>query len=125
MNREILFRGKVELPSNWRGYQTSYRNGDWIYGLMDSIESIRRIPVCTNTIGQYTGLTDKNDTKIFEGDICRFYGGEYYAGYWEVDHICAIEINYECLWYLENAENVEIIGNIYDNSKLLGGNKNE
>lgn len=50
MSREILFRGKVKLPNSYRGYNLSHRNGDWVYGLMDSNGSIRRIFVDTNTI---------------------------------------------------------------------------
>lgn len=146
--REILFRGKVKLPINYRGYNLPYRNGDWIYGLMNSNESIRGIFVDTNTIGQYTGLTDKNDTKIFDGDILRF-GNKNYLVFW----------NGECLqWQMRIRKNgfsfpvydgqdtgcpvecitlswvaaeipilgtmsTEIIGNIYDNPELLKGDK--
>ncbi|MBR1724029.1 MAG: hypothetical protein IJ723_03300, partial [Ruminococcus sp.] len=77
--------------------------------------------VIPETVGEYTGLTDKNGVKIFEGDICHFYGGDYYSGGWEVNRVRTIEINAECLWYLENAEYIKIIGNIHDNPELLEG----
>lgn len=121
-------------------------NGEWVYGYyikthdyLDNREihlivGIDSTSFPTNeitdanevnleTLGQYTGLTDKNGVRIFEGDICHFYGGEYYSGFWELNYVCKIEICVECLYYLENAEFVEIIGNVYNNPELLEGKK--
>ena len=133
--REILFRGQTRRKGEKVRMDGTPVESNWVYGgvlqgtgdfsiIYQTKPSIEKKPVYTNTLGQYTGLIDKHGTKIFEGDICHFYGGEYYDGCWEANHTCVIEINHECLWYLENAENVEIIGNIYDNPELIGGKNN-
>lgn len=127
MNREILFRGKVKLPNSYRGYNLSHQNGDWVYGLMNSNGSIRGIFVDTNTIGQYTGLTDKNGTKIFENDILQvnYHGDEIgrvciyhkYAMY-----LCDIiygDVDFDTLGMLNTNYQLEVIGNVYDNPELI------
>lgn len=129
MNREILFRGKVKLPINLRGQQTAHRNGEWVYGFMDSIGTVRKIPVDTNTIGQYTGLTDKNGVKIFEGDIVETMSSQDAYG---TDKFCVQFVQgnfYVChkdtgtVWTLRScAESMKVIGNIYDNPELLQEN---
>lgn len=133
--RDILFRAKRA------------DNGEWVYGyyiktrdyldnreihLIVGIDStsfpanefIDANEVNPETLGQHTGRTDKNGAKIFEGDVCHFYGGEYYSGYWEINYTGKIEIDADSLWYLDNAEFVEVIGNVYDNSELLEENNN-
>lgn len=127
MSREILFRGKVKLPDDYRGHNLSYRNGDWVYGLMNSNESIRGIFVDTNTIGQYTGLTDMNGTKIFENDILQvsYHGDEigrvciYYKFAMYLCNIIYGDVDFDTLGMLNANYQLDVIGNVYDNPELI------
>ena len=131
--REILFRGKRR------------DNGEWVYGsliternMFDENLMTRHIqdieePYADNlidgeTIGQYTGLTDKNGRKIFEGDIVEFYdycnGGTCIGKIEYSDEDTAFQIMYDetyclLLGYNFHGLELEVIGNIHDNPELL------
>lgn len=127
--REILFRGKRADNGQWvegmldggngrymincRTYSV-YSNGYWVY------------EVVTKTVGQYTGLTDRNGKKIFEGDIVNmifddgadqkacavvFHNGGFCAKLCEAYISLQKTIVYEFEW----------LGNIHDNPELLEG----
>lgn len=113
--REILFRGKRN-------------NGEWVEGcyVYDNNQNyhIRAFDNCyyaviPETIGQYTGLTDKNGKKIFEGDIlratpnCDVYIGHVY--YEDAQWFGARDY----LAYAVAYSGAEIIGNIHDSPELL------
>ena len=132
--KEILFRGKAINRVEGGEYRSNYKNGDWVYGLvtrvfderyklpaeMTNTKGIGGIEVDYQTIGQYTGFTDKNGVKIFEGDIGREFGGETYQGCYEIDNVLIVKIPDMLLNFVIGYDcEREIIGNIHDNPELL------
>ncbi|EAC2777458.1 YopX family protein [Listeria innocua] len=128
--REIEFRGK------------RIDNGEWVYGnLMQFEDSATFIfaderkgastltyahfiinnmhAIDEKTLGQYTGVKDKNGKKIFEGDICWEEHNECYGvvKFEEGKFLYVWENIAEDLW--EVADSIEIYGNIHENPELL------
>ena len=122
-NREILFRGKRKDNGEWvEGFY--FENFDKCYIMstkyLDNPITKFIFEVLPETVGQYIGLPDKKDKKIFEGDIVRERGGESYQGYYEIDNVLTVKIpdilvNFEMSYDCE----YKIIGNIYDNPELI------
>lgn len=125
--REILFKGKT-INRDKSYHRTNYKNGDWVYGLITRLydeqyenlpaemtdeNGVSRIEIDHNTICQYTGFIDKNDTKIFESDIVNASWG--YKGLVDLDNL--IYASMEC----RISDDIEVIGNIFDNPELLEG----
>lgn len=140
MNEKILSRGKRKDTKIWvEGYYFEH-NGD--YAIVDL--NNRYNGVIPETVGRYTGLTDKNGKMIFEGDILQ--AGDYRfvvkfgkcGGVQNVDHevgyigfyvipidkdselFIESEVRTDILYWL-NAYEVSVIGNIHDNPELIGG----
>ena len=145
--KEILFRGKRK------------DNGEWIYGVPITDESTNDVYIITSTlrseinnmcatgfraipetVGRYTGLTDKNGTRIFEGDIIKseqdgmigvIRFGEYQTTNWGNGE-CHLGFSIE--WYGKYSDllrrdlgwwvkfgntDINIFGNIHDNPELM------
>ena len=125
--REILFRAKREATNEWvYGYFVKEYDDFQIYVQPQIITRIGREYVNENTLGQFTGLTDKNGVKIFEGDIVR-YGDTIHKVVFEQRNGTAyfglVYSSIETLpfGYYQDLRQLEVIGNIYDNPELIGG----
>ena len=134
MNREILFRGKRTDNGEWvEGYLCECHHkdtGKYDYAIQEMFENGYIMhEVIPETVGQYTGLTDNNGKKIFEGDIL---GAHLDVNYPEDETIAVIvwANNAWCIQELGAEPDIigddelkndgwEIIGNIYDNPELL------
>lgn len=135
--REILFRGKRK------------DNGEWVYGYIcyygftgeentyivpNYASALYSIEVDPETVGQYTGITDDNGKKIFEGDILNVINPDdddydYITKvYFECNTLCVdvegqdydyTSIGFAVEIWDNECDRVEVIGNIHDNPELL------
>ena len=120
--REILFRGKKSKDGQWaKGLLVKDVKGHMRIQFNPTAFSVVVIP---ETVGQFTGLTDKSGVNIFEGDICRDSEGKYMVVSWSKKFASWV-LNRKgwafSHWFGEscNPEDVEVVGNIYDNPELL------
>ena len=127
--REILFRGKRLDNGAWEtGSLVIVRMDchDAQYYIADKMTGYHT-PVDPSTVGQYTGLKDKNGKRIFEGDVAKVLQGKdkdiAYVGFENGAFMLYPKTGniYErTLWsYWYNDWDVEVIGNITDNPELL------
>lgn len=117
--KEILFRGKTETGEWAQGY---YVKGAIRHCIVKSLAGYPQYDVIPDTVGQFTGLTDKNATKIFEGDIVKYSNGYGHIAWAEL-HVAfmCVEENGEYWEWISNMYDIEVVGNIHDNPELLGG----
>lgn len=142
--REVIFRGKRADNGEWS-------EGNFVKGCVDDFAYIvefgnkelcrNYVEVIPETVGQYTGLTDKNGVKIYEGDIVKthyanaqksdfieqvvFHNGKFCAYF--SNQLCKQWANlYDGTEHLPQdksvyMDSVEVIGNIHDNPEILKG----
>ena len=131
--REILFRAKREATNEWvYGYFVKEYDDFQIYVNSKIITKSGHEYVREDTLGQFTGLTDKNGVKVFEGDIIQTYDsddGYAVVRYDETETEFYADFIGESAYYglggNFRADDIEIIGNIYDNPELIGGGEND
>lgn len=128
--KEILFRGRLSVNNG-----TLHKN-DWVYGdyvrLYDGDKTTKHFiygfgEIDTNTLGQFIGLTDKNEKKIFIGDIVELFckgsrEHKRYEVFYDVETGQLLMRNGNDVeqMYGQLARNdLTVVGNIYDNPELL------
>ena len=136
--REILFRGQTRRKGEKVRMDGSPVDSNWVYGgifpgegdrsiIYQTKPEINKFPVYSDTVGQYTGLTDKNGVRIFEGDIVRTRKAVYPVCWCTKYCMFALAIDNDDLSSgvivinAVNAKRIEVIGNIHDNPELLKG----
>lgn len=149
MMREILFRGKQTDDGEWAyGYyfydnfqdkafitfgNNCFKIGNYCMSLDRECPNKRILSafeVIPKTVGQYTGLTDKNGTKIFEGDIVKYGDTVHNVVFEQRNGTAYFGLVYSTLETLsfghyQDLKQIEVIGNIYDNPELVGGQEND
>lgn len=143
MKRVIKFRGKRTDTSEWAYGSLLKFDIGYVITISETTESDDSLDennsivfsadeiagVNPDTIGQFTGLLDKNGKEIYEGDIAKTNANEILGIIkWDERRLCFL-----CAWtnmctagdieYLVNNTRLEVIGNIHDNSELLEGGK--
>lgn len=124
MNREILYRGKDADNLAWReGLPARSTEPPYRICAISLPGKQTLVQIDPDTLGQFTGLTDKFDEKVFEGDyvfdevleeigIVEFDEGEFVVRFGDV-----VDGNR----FADVIASCHVIGNIHDNPELLGG----
>lgn len=116
--REILFRGKHVSSGKWIISPSIRQEADGSVYLL-----VKRTWYCVDpeTVGQYTGLTDKNGKKIFEGDILEWDIEEWKAKGTNHGYRDVVKWDYELFDTRETdwKEYCKVIGNVHDDPELL------
>ena len=136
--REYLFRGKRKDNGEWlEGFALFADNKAFIFnnvkveflnGYNEYRMNFTLKEVIPETVGQFTGLTDKNGKKVFEGDIVivdLILNPKKYVGVVVYNKDCfGVDIKgitpvQNCLAYSKENGEFEVVGNIHDNTELL------
>ena len=146
--REILFRGLHRRKGEKVRLDGTPVESRWVYGrycqyneergiIYQTEPEIAKFSVYADTVGQYTGLTDRNGVKIFEGDILKTRKYGKISDNIIVNGFDTFAVIYKpCMFRLVNRnrrfnfvnirrDQLEVIGNVHDNPEMLGGDENE
>lgn len=121
--REIKFRAKTVLTNKW-----VYGHYAFVDGYHVIYEDEKPLIIKLNTIGQYTGLKDKNKQEIYEGHIVK---QSYKDVYNQAETFRGEVVYSDCVYWLKNGEEyaflydeyrlygTEIIGSVYENPEII------
>ena len=120
--REIKFRG-LSLTGNWV-YGNLDNQGDMVEIFNRDEETFSKSVVIPESVGQYTGLKDKDGKEIYEGDILEFSKGGIMYVEWNDDFKMFVLVDPRekkaslniCIYATEH---IKVIGNIFENKELL------
>ncbi len=134
--REIKFRGKRVDNGEWAyGYYAVHKmmlTGEMDYFII--VDEQRPQSIDPKTVGQYTGQNDFEEKEVYEGDILRFTVFDYNGAdtqhkgivKWVEDSCAFVIVNslesdegYWLYWVLQQDDEVEISGNVFENPELL------
>lgn len=135
--REIKFRGKVseDVYDHYASQEPKFKKGTFVYGsllvereecgcitkvfIVDQHKGCR-VEVDPETVGQYTGLKDKNGEEIYEGDAFITNAGVVAVVEWEKEgrFLGFTADSEKKIVYINREPAVEIIGNIQDNPEM-------
>ena len=134
--REILFRGKRLHDNKWiyGNFVSDCEGNPHIieprffcedgHHLQYEDNTDTPVFIIPETVGQYTGLTDKNGVRIFEGDVVDYISSDVIGNPKTGTIIVKDMTDYDTMIYLNHSDELQIIGNIHDNPELLGGENN-
>ena len=127
--RKIMFRGMA--------ISSTHQKKEWVYGFYHNTTPVNTtnhyikyegidVLVDPDTVGEFTGVHDKNGKPIFEGDIIEFVNGQKRKDVnseWEDDkETVLVEFNggsFSCAGYSLSEDAITIIGNKYENPELV------
>ena len=127
---QILFRGQTRRKGEKCRLDGTPVDGNWVFGgvlqgtgnhsiIYQTEPEIAKKVVYTDTLGMFTGIVDKNDVKVFEGDLVE-YNGKVYTIVYRPKYARFFAVRPNASFCVSALTYGVVIGNIYDNPELVG-----